>query len=259
MADNVAITAGSGTNIATDDAGAGGHVQIVKLAIGTDGSATVIPADSSGLLVNSELPAAAALTDTVANPTTPTVGGAMLVWNGSTWERVASFDSNNQTVGQLAVVSHTDAGGGISRPDRPAGTATDADAGTNFSPSGTMVFNGSSWDRIRGDITNGLDVDVTRMPKAATATTSQVADTASSATLLASNAGRLGATITNDSSARLYVRLGAAVASTTNYSFSLAQHETWEPTDSIMFTGEIRGIWATDPGDGGAKVTELTA
>jgi hypothetical protein len=47
MADNVAITAGSGTSIATDDAGAGGHCQIVKLAISADGSATVIPADAT--------------------------------------------------------------------------------------------------------------------------------------------------------------------------------------------------------------------
>lgn len=47
MADNVQITAGSGTTIATDDAGAGGHVQIVKLAISTDGSATAIPADAT--------------------------------------------------------------------------------------------------------------------------------------------------------------------------------------------------------------------
>jgi hypothetical protein len=53
MADNVAITAGSGTSIATDDAGAGGHVQIVKLAIATDGSATLIPADATlGITVN---------------------------------------------------------------------------------------------------------------------------------------------------------------------------------------------------------------
>lgn len=47
MADNVAITAGSGTTIATDDAGAGGHVQIVKLAISADGSVTYIPADAT--------------------------------------------------------------------------------------------------------------------------------------------------------------------------------------------------------------------
>jgi hypothetical protein len=53
MADNVAITAGSGTSIATDDCGAGGHAQIVKLGIATDGSATPIPADANGLLVKS--------------------------------------------------------------------------------------------------------------------------------------------------------------------------------------------------------------
>lgn len=41
------------TKIATDDAGSPGHVQIVKLAISTDGSATVIPADGTyGLAVD---------------------------------------------------------------------------------------------------------------------------------------------------------------------------------------------------------------
>lgn len=49
MADGVAITAGTGTTIATDDAGASGHVQLFKLAIATDGSATLIPADANGL------------------------------------------------------------------------------------------------------------------------------------------------------------------------------------------------------------------
>jgi hypothetical protein len=53
VADGVAITAGSGTTVATDDAGASGHVQIIKLAISTDGSATLLPASATdGLLVN---------------------------------------------------------------------------------------------------------------------------------------------------------------------------------------------------------------
>lgn len=47
MADGVAITAGSGTTIATDDCTTAGHTQIVKLAISTDGSATLIPAEAS--------------------------------------------------------------------------------------------------------------------------------------------------------------------------------------------------------------------
>jgi hypothetical protein len=53
VADGIAITAGTGTTILTDDTGAGGHAQIVKLAISTDGSATLLPADGTdGLLVN---------------------------------------------------------------------------------------------------------------------------------------------------------------------------------------------------------------
>ena len=46
MADNVQITEGLGTVVATDDCGSGGHAQIVKLAIAADGSATAIPSDA---------------------------------------------------------------------------------------------------------------------------------------------------------------------------------------------------------------------
>ena len=53
-ADTVSVTDGAYTaTVASDDAGAAGHVQIVKLAIATDGSATAIPADANGLLVKS--------------------------------------------------------------------------------------------------------------------------------------------------------------------------------------------------------------
>jgi hypothetical protein len=52
MADGVAITAGSGTTILTDET-ASGHAQVVKLAIATDGSATLVPADATlGITVN---------------------------------------------------------------------------------------------------------------------------------------------------------------------------------------------------------------
>jgi hypothetical protein len=51
MADNVDITAGSGTTIATDDCTTG-QVQLVKLAYGADGDRTQVAADADGLLVN---------------------------------------------------------------------------------------------------------------------------------------------------------------------------------------------------------------
>ncbi len=50
MADGVPITAGTGTTVLTDET-ASGHVQVMKLAISTDGSAVLIPATASGLAV----------------------------------------------------------------------------------------------------------------------------------------------------------------------------------------------------------------
>lgn len=151
MADGVAITAGSGTTILTDDTGAGGHAQVMKLAISTDGSGTLIPADAA----------------------------------------------------------------------------------------------------------NGLDVDVTRTPKGATAGITSVADNASSVTILASNSARLGASVFNDSSAVLYLLYGSGTASATNYTVRIYQNGYHEVFGG--FTGQLTGVWATDPGDGAARVTEVTA
>lgn len=54
MADQVTVDNGSLTDysVSTDDAGASGQVQRVKLAYSADGSATHVPADADGLLVN---------------------------------------------------------------------------------------------------------------------------------------------------------------------------------------------------------------
>lgn len=54
MSDNVTIDNGDETDFvaSTDDAGAAGHVQRVKLTYSADGSATHVPADADGLLVN---------------------------------------------------------------------------------------------------------------------------------------------------------------------------------------------------------------
>lgn len=73
---------------------------------------------------------------------------------------------------------------------------------------------------------------------------------------MASNANRLGASFFNDSSAPCYVRLEAAAASSTNYTTKVFTNGYYELPAG--YTGEVRGIWATDPGDGGMKVTEYT-
>ena len=51
MADNIAITAGSGTTVKTDQLADNSHVQYVKLLDGTADSTAVIPGSATGLYV----------------------------------------------------------------------------------------------------------------------------------------------------------------------------------------------------------------
>lgn len=59
MADgvNLPLTGAGDASVkaATDDAGAAGHIQLVKLAISADGSAVLIPADLNGIVVQPRL------------------------------------------------------------------------------------------------------------------------------------------------------------------------------------------------------------
>lgn len=83
-----------------------------------------------------------------------------------------------------------------------------------------------------------------------------VSDTATDTQLIGQTVGRIQLFITNTSSAVLYVRLGSGTASATAFTKRLAQWETWEvPTHWI---GTVRGVWATDPGDGAAILHEIT-
>ncbi len=89
---------------------------------------------------------------------------------------------------------------------------------------------------------------------ASTATRTQTADTGTESILLAANASRIGAAIFNDSSAMLYLGLGSTPVSTTDYTAKIFTNGYYRvPTD---FTGVIRGVWASDPNDGGARITE---
>jgi hypothetical protein len=58
--------------------------------------------------VDTELPAAAALSDTLANPTTPQVGADLLAWDGSQWVRVRTAstykDQSTVAIGSIATV-----------------------------------------------------------------------------------------------------------------------------------------------------------
>jgi hypothetical protein len=103
------------------------------------------------------------------------------------------------------------------------------------------------------------DVDAKRLPikphQTATATRSQVADTTVEGIILAANGNRKGGQVYNDSSAVLLLGLGTTVVSATNYTAKVYPDGLY--TIPGEFTGQVRGLWESDPNDGGARVTEL--
>lgn len=118
------------------DVDGSGHAQVDIAAA----SVTVPVSDAGGSLTvdgsvtaDTELPAAITPGDTDSNPTAPEVVSRLSAWTGSAWARIRSL----------------------------LGDGVAASGSQNVSP---MVFNGTNYDRMRGDAANGTDVDVTRLP-----------------------------------------------------------------------------------------------
>jgi hypothetical protein len=85
------------------------------------------------------------------------------------------------------------------------------------------------------------------------ATRSSVTAADSDTLVLAANADRRGATIYNESTAVLYLALGEAAASATDYTVQVTASGYYEVP--FGYSGQIRGIWAAV--NGAARVTEL--
>ena len=90
----------------------------------------------------------------------------------------------------------------------------------------------------------------------ATGTLTQVAGSATAVTVLASNASRLGCTIVNDSTSILYLGLSVTTPTISVYSYKLPAGSTFEMNPSVVYSGVIKGIWAS--ANGNAVVTEFT-
>lgn len=173
----------------------------------------------------------------------------------SSGKKLQTFENTvgGQTVEAEAVVL-ADASGVALTTRALSSATTDSDVGlvVHAMIHGHTTAGGGSFVDVKVNPSGAIQVGP---QTSATATTTQVADTASSTTLLASNANRLGASIQNDSSAVLYVKCGTT-ASTTDYSARLVQYGYYEVPAN--YTGRIDGIWATDPNDGAARITEFT-
>ncbi len=302
MADNVAITAGSGTNIATDDV-SGIHIQKVKLVDGTADASTAIPAgggteasalrvtiatDSSGVVSVDDNGATLSVDDGAGSLT---VDGTVATTQSGTWT-----EANSAAIKTAAeLLDDTVATDGAAAPTK--GVMLAGTDGTNAQTVKTDtggelqvdVLSIATGDNNIGNVdlasaipagTNNIgDVDIASLPnegqqtmansisvavasdqgnvptkevRSASPTQSSVAGSATSVSLLASSATRLGATIYNDSSAALYLKLGST-ASTTSFTVKLLQDDYYEVP--FGYTGAIDGIWASATGN--ARITVL--
>lgn len=104
---------------------------------------------------------------------------------------------------------------------------------------------------IHGGTTIG---ELTDQPKAPSSAVTSVAGSALSVTLLAANTNREGASIFNDSSVFLYVKLGAT-ASLVDFTVKVPPASLYELPIPV-YTGVIDGIW--DSATGFARITETT-
>lgn len=89
----------------------------------------------------------------------------------------------------------------------------------------------------------------------ATGASSSVSGSTSPQTLSAADPDRVGCTVHNDSTAVLYVLLGAGTVSGTVYTARLVENAYYEVP--YGFTGAVTGVWAS--ATGAARVTEITA
>jgi hypothetical protein len=90
------------------------------------------------------------------------------------------------------------------------------------------------------------------------ATITTVADSAVDVQLLApvtGNLSRLKFSIFNDSTVTLYVAIGGQTASTTLYTVQILAGGYFESVNDIQCFMEVRGIWASDPNTGAARIT----
>lgn len=196
--------------------------------------------------------------DTVA--VTGFTGAGILLFNGSTYDRMRSMQAGDSiTTGVFGSYLYNNAS-----YDRPRSIINSTNStGTGIQAVGlTAQLDDTSPSTITENQFGALrlsgDRSLITTPRATTPSQTSVAGNSISVSLLASNNNRKGATITNDSSAVLYIKLGST-ASTTSYTVSVAGSAAAPFTYYEVpfgYVGAIDGIWASSTGN--ARITELT-
>lgn len=242
MADNVSITAGSGTSVAADDI-AGVMHQRVKLSLGADG--TAVDAVAGAGAVGTGVQRVTLASD---DPAVTALGSANTVL-GTTADAASASTSIKAALRGIATAL------GI--------TALDLGSGTGGTRTLRVFRDTAQFVGGAGAVTSATqrttlasdDPLVSNLSRPSTGTITSVNDTNADTTILASNASRKGASVYNESTEILYLALANTTASATAYTVQIAPGGYYEVPAN--YTGVLKGIWAADA-SGAARVTEWT-
>lgn len=196
-------------------------------------------------------------TDGYTNETDLEQGQSFLMgYNGATWDRLRTTGT-----GVLSVSTTSDTPGTGATNLGKAEDAAHTSGDTGVAAWGVRNDNLATTygqDQDYGPLATDLNGRVMVAQKAATATLSNVSTSGTTATLLAANSARIGATITNEATTVIYIKFGTT-ASATSYTVTLAgaasaPYSYYEVPAG--YTGRIDGILASSTGT--ARVTEIT-
>jgi hypothetical protein len=154
----------------------GGSIEALGSQLSALSIPVVIASDQGAFEVDTELPAAASLTDDFANPTAPGVGAFLMLWDGATWDRAPGDDTDGLLVNlganndvSISGTVTVDLGVNNDVTTELAGstavaTMADDDANPDVLPIGAYLMGyddaNTNWNRVEVDDAGHLQVDV---------------------------------------------------------------------------------------------------
>lgn len=95
------------------------------------------------------------------------------------------------------------------------------------------AYNGATWDRLRGDIANGLDVDVTRMIGSGSITTANISVGVTAVLLSSARPTRRRIIVKNLGTVLVYIGPTSGVTTTNGYALAAGESKEFETTATV--------------------------
>lgn len=210
---------------------------------------TVLASSSSGLTINgsvlvSNLPATQSVTESgIWNVNVTALSSSGLSVNGTITSKLQDGSGNN-------ITSQASSG------QRALDVGIDV-AGVQVDPRNIRILTPSDIVSVQAISSAGLTITgsiTTVQGTSSVSILSSLSSSISNVNLLSGNSSRKMATIFNDSTSNLFVKLGST-ASTTSFTIKMAAGSYYE-FPAPVYTGQVDGLW--DVANGSARISELT-